>query len=67
VCTSLAAVCTSLAAVCTTWPACADGVHDVACLAAWIDPTNLDRMPIHPSMRIRIVQALTEPDTPHVG
>jgi hypothetical protein len=23
-------------------------------------------LPIHPSMRLRIVHALTEPDTPHI-
>ena len=43
-----------------------DPDHEETCEAAWIDPTRLDTMPIHPSMRIRIVQALTEPDTPHI-
>ena len=41
--------------------------HDETCEAAWIAPTQVDALPIHPSMRIRIVQALSEPDTPHVG
>jgi ADP-ribose pyrophosphatase YjhB (NUDIX family) len=43
-----------------------DPDHEETCEAAWVDPTRLDTMPIHPSMRIRIVQALTEPDTPHI-
>jgi hypothetical protein len=43
-----------------------DPDHEETCEAAWIDPTRLDTMPIHPSMRIRIVQALTQPDTPHI-
>jgi len=37
------------------------------CGAAWIEPAQLDELPIHPSMRLRIVQALTEPDKPHVS
>ena len=37
------------------------------CEAAWIDPARLDPRPIHPSMRLRIAQALTEPNTPHIG
>jgi 8-oxo-dGTP pyrophosphatase MutT (NUDIX family) len=41
--------------------------HDETCGAAWIDPDRLDKMPIHPSMRLRIVHALTEPDTPHIA
>lgn len=41
--------------------------HDETCEAAWIDPTRLDELPIHPSMRLRIAQALNEPDTPHIG
>lgn len=41
--------------------------HDETCGAAWIDPARLDQMPIHPSMRLRIVHALTEPDTPHIA
>jgi ADP-ribose pyrophosphatase YjhB (NUDIX family) len=41
--------------------------RDETCEAAWIDPTHLDRMPIHPSMRLRIAQALTEPNTPHIA
>jgi 8-oxo-dGTP diphosphatase len=40
--------------------------HDETCQAAWIHPAQIDALPIHPSMRLRIVQALTEPDTPHV-
>jgi 8-oxo-dGTP diphosphatase len=40
--------------------------HDETCEAAWLDPTQIDTLPIHPSMRIRIIQALTEPDTPHI-
>ena len=41
--------------------------HDETCEAAWFDPIRIDQMPIHPSMRIRIVQVLTEPDDPHIG
>ena len=41
--------------------------HDETCQAAWIEPDCLDRLPIHPSMRTRIVHALTEPDTPHIA
>jgi len=40
--------------------------HDQTCEAAWIAPDDLDVLPIHPSMRLRIVHALTEPDTPHI-
>jgi ADP-ribose pyrophosphatase YjhB (NUDIX family) len=40
--------------------------HDETCEAAWIAPDHLDVLPIHPSMRLRIVHALTEPDTPHI-
>jgi 8-oxo-dGTP pyrophosphatase MutT (NUDIX family) len=35
--------------------------------AAWVEPTHLEQLPIHPSMRQRITDALTEPDTPHLG
>jgi 8-oxo-dGTP pyrophosphatase MutT (NUDIX family) len=41
--------------------------HHETCEAAWIDPARLDTLPIHPSMRLRIDQALTEPNTPHIG
>jgi 8-oxo-dGTP pyrophosphatase MutT (NUDIX family) len=41
--------------------------HNETCDAAWIDPARLDRLPIHPSMRLRIVQALTDPDTLHIS
>lgn len=40
--------------------------HDETCEAAWIDPARLHRLPLHPSMRLRIDQALTDPDVPHI-
>ncbi|MFD1519117.1 NUDIX domain-containing protein [Pseudonocardia yunnanensis] len=39
--------------------------HDETCDAAWVDPAELSRLPIHPSMRKRIVHAITRPHTPH--
>lgn len=36
------------------------------CEAAWMDPAQLQDLPIHPSMRLRITQALTEPNKPHI-
>jgi 8-oxo-dGTP pyrophosphatase MutT (NUDIX family) len=36
--------------------------HDEVTDAAWIDPDDLDHLPIHPSMRLRIHHALTQPD-----
>jgi ADP-ribose pyrophosphatase YjhB (NUDIX family) len=41
--------------------------HDETCEAAWVDPARLDRLPIHPSMRIRIAHAISEPETPHIS
>ena len=41
--------------------------HHETCDTAWIDPAGLDTLPIHPSMRLRIDQALTEPNTPHIA
>jgi ADP-ribose pyrophosphatase YjhB (NUDIX family) len=41
--------------------------HDETCEAAWIDPIHPDRLPIHPSMRLRIIHAVTEPDVPHIS
>jgi 8-oxo-dGTP diphosphatase len=41
--------------------------HDETCQAAWIGAAEIDALPVHPSMRLRIAQALTEPDTPHIG
>jgi ADP-ribose pyrophosphatase YjhB (NUDIX family) len=35
--------------------------HDETCEAAWIDRAQLDVLPIHPSMRLRIDDALAEP------
>jgi ADP-ribose pyrophosphatase YjhB (NUDIX family) len=43
-----------------------DPDHDETCEAAWIDPVQIDTLPIQPSMRLRIVQALNEPDTQHI-
>jgi ADP-ribose pyrophosphatase YjhB (NUDIX family) len=39
--------------------------HDETCQAAWIHPADLDGLPVHPSMQLRIRQALTNPDTSH--
>jgi 8-oxo-dGTP pyrophosphatase MutT (NUDIX family) len=41
--------------------------HDETCEAAWVDPRELSRMPIHPSMGRRITDALSEPRGPHIG
>lgn len=35
--------------------------------AAWVEPGQLDSMPIHPSVRIRIRNAITQPDQTHLG
>ena len=43
-----------------------DPDHHETCEAAWVEPAHLDALPIHPSMRIRIVQAVAEPETPHI-
>jgi 8-oxo-dGTP diphosphatase len=40
--------------------------HDETCEAAWADTRQVSRMPIHPSMRRRIDDALSEPRTPHI-
>jgi 8-oxo-dGTP pyrophosphatase MutT (NUDIX family) len=40
--------------------------HDETCEAAWIHPAQIDTLPIHPSMRLRIVQALNAPNTSHI-
>jgi ADP-ribose pyrophosphatase YjhB (NUDIX family) len=40
--------------------------HAETCDAAWVDPAELSHLSIHPSMRQRIVHALTQPNTPHV-
>jgi hypothetical protein len=41
--------------------------HEETCEAAWVDLARLDRLPIHPSMRIRIAHAISEPDTAHIS
>jgi ADP-ribose pyrophosphatase YjhB (NUDIX family) len=41
--------------------------HDETCQAGWIDPAELPYLPIHPSMRQRIHDALACPDAPHLG
>jgi ADP-ribose pyrophosphatase YjhB (NUDIX family) len=33
--------------------------------AAWIDPRRLSELAIHPSIRLRINDAVTDPDNPH--
>ena len=39
--------------------------HEETCEPRLDRPSQIDQMPIHPSMRIRIVQALAEPDDPN--
>jgi 8-oxo-dGTP diphosphatase len=41
--------------------------YDETCEAAWVDPLQLPRMPMHPSMRRRIADALVQPRTRHIG
>jgi ADP-ribose pyrophosphatase YjhB (NUDIX family) len=41
--------------------------HDETCEAAWVQPRQVPRLPMHPSMRRRISDALAEPRTPHIG
>lgn len=40
-----------------------DGVE--SCAAAWVEPSQLGGLPVHPSMRVRIDQALAEPARAH--
>lgn len=40
-----------------------DGVE--SCAAAWVEPGRLGALPIHPTMRVRIDQALAEPARAH--
>lgn len=40
-----------------------DGVE--SCAAAWVEPAHLGGLPIHPAMRVRMDQALTEPARAH--
>jgi ADP-ribose pyrophosphatase YjhB (NUDIX family) len=40
--------------------------HHETCEAAWVDTSEVARMPMHPSMRRRIDDALSEPRTPHI-
>ena len=35
--------------------------------SSWVDPDRLDDLPIHPSMRLRIRQALEAPSEAHLG
>ena len=37
------------------------------CEAAWFHPARRHGLPIHPSMRLRLEQALAESDEPHLG
>jgi hypothetical protein len=37
--------------------------HDETCEAAWIAPPQINQMPLHPSMPIRIVQPSPNPTT----
>jgi ADP-ribose pyrophosphatase YjhB (NUDIX family) len=41
--------------------------HDETCEAAWVDARQVSDMPMHPSMRRRIGDALSEPHVPHIG
>ena len=41
--------------------------HDETCEAAWVHPRQVPRMPMHPSMRRRISDALSRSRTPHTG
>jgi hypothetical protein len=34
--------------------------HDETCEAAWIEQAQLETLPIHPSMRLRIEQAVSQ-------
>lgn len=36
--------------------------NDEVINAAWMDPDDLDHLPIHPSMRLRVQHAITHPD-----
>ena len=38
---------------------------DETCEAAWVPPGRLPHLPMHPSIRMRIIDALTEPAQPH--
>jgi 8-oxo-dGTP pyrophosphatase MutT (NUDIX family) len=40
-----------------------DGVE--SCAAAWVEPSQLGGLPIHPTMRVRIDHALAEPARAH--
>jgi ADP-ribose pyrophosphatase YjhB (NUDIX family) len=35
--------------------------------AGWFEPSELPALPIHPSVRRRITDAITQPDYPHLG
>jgi ADP-ribose pyrophosphatase YjhB (NUDIX family) len=41
--------------------------HDETCEAAWVHPRQVPRMPMHPSMRVRVGDALSEPRRPRIG
>lgn len=34
---------------------------------AWVQPTELEGLPVHPSVRLRLQHALTRPDHPYLG
>jgi 8-oxo-dGTP pyrophosphatase MutT (NUDIX family) len=40
--------------------------HEVSA-ARWIDVEDLDRLPVHPSVRLRLTQALARPDRTHIA
>ena len=41
--------------------------HTETINAAWFDNANLDDLPIHPSMRLRLAHALRQPDQCHLS
>jgi hypothetical protein len=41
--------------------------HDETSEAAWIDSSLLASLPVHPSMRLRIDQAVADPTHAHLG
>lgn len=41
--------------------------HDETCEAAWVHPRQLPGVPMHPSMRRRVRDALSTPQVPHIG
>jgi ADP-ribose pyrophosphatase YjhB (NUDIX family) len=42
-----------------------DGVETRA--AAWVEPDRIADLPMHPAMRLRLAQALGQPDITHLG